>query len=198
MMSFVKLLACVLLRLLELKAAPRLLGGSVFAKHIRRPSYRGSKSSRGSSSLWVKAKVLTVAKKRPWYLNLRWFSYTHLLLAESTVQTLVLAPGPLHWLFLPFFFFFKFIYLFWETEGERESQAVSKLSAQSPMKGLNSQTMRSWPEPKSRVRCLTDWDTQTPHWLFLVPGPLLPPDSHIISSFTTFKSFSTGPVRTTT
>ena len=28
--------------------------------------------------------------------------------------------------------------------------------------GSNSQTMRSWPEPRSRVRCLTNWATQVP------------------------------------
>ena len=56
-------------------------------------------------------------------------------------------------------FFFKFIY-FWERaragEGqkERETQNLklapgSELSAQSLTRGLNSQTVRSWPEPKS-------------------------------------------------
>ena len=43
------------------------------------------------------------------------------------------------------------------------------LSAQSPMRGLNSQTLRSWPELKPRVRCLTDWATQAPLFdLFLI------------------------------
>ena len=63
----------------------------------------------------------------------------------------------------------KFIYLFWETvregqretEGERDSQAGSTLSVQSPTPGLISGTVRSRPEPKSRVGCLTDWATQT-------------------------------------
>ena len=41
-----------------------------------------------------------------------------------------------------------------EGQGERETQNPKKapgseLSAQSQMQGLNSQTMRSWPEPKS-------------------------------------------------
>ena len=40
-------------------------------------------------------------------------------------------------------------------EGDRESQAVSTLSAQSPTWGSISWTMRSWPEPKSRVRHFT-------------------------------------------
>ena len=70
------------------------------------------------------------------------------------------------------YFFFKFIYFERQREREsagasrgeagRESQAVFTLSAQSPMQGSNSRTMRSWPEPKSRVRCLTDWATQAP------------------------------------
>ena len=71
-----------------------------------------------------------------------------------------------------FYFSFKFLLLlfshFWreresnqgrgrEREGERESQAGSTLSAQSPMRGPNSRTVRSWPEPKSTVRRSTDW-----------------------------------------
>uniref|UniRef100_A0ABI8A378 Uncharacterized protein n=1 Tax=Felis catus TaxID=9685 RepID=A0ABI8A378_FELCA len=43
-----------------------------------------------------------------------------------------------------------------ERERERVSQAGSTLSAQSPMWGLNPRTVRSRPEPKSRVGCLTD------------------------------------------
>ena len=44
--------------------------------------------------------------------------------------------------------FFKFMYLFWENEGERESQAGSTLSVQS-LTGSDSRTVRSWPELKS-------------------------------------------------
>ena len=47
-----------------------------------------------------------------------------------------------------------------QREGERESQAGSLQSAWSPTPGLNPRTMRSWPELKSRVRCLSDWATQ--------------------------------------
>ena len=46
-----------------------------------------------------------------------------------------------------------------EREGEKESQASSVFSAE-PNTGLSLMTVRSWPEPKSRVRYLTDWDTQ--------------------------------------
>ena len=64
-------------------------------------------------------------------------------------------------------FLLKFIYLFWERErdrickrgsgreeGYRESQAGSTLPVQSQMQSLNSGTMRSWPEPKSRAPSL--------------------------------------------
>ena len=73
------------------------------------------------------------------------------------------------------FFFFKFTYLFkerekesrggTEREGERESQGVSALSVQSLMQGSNSQTVRSWPEQKPRIRCFTDGATQASHLL---------------------------------
>ena len=43
-----------------------------------------------------------------------------------------------------------------EGEGERESQAGSTLQAQSPLWCSIPKTMRSSPEPKSRVGCLTD------------------------------------------
>ena len=75
-----------------------------------------------------------------------------------------------------FLFYIKFIYLFWEREctnewkrttewkgvgkGQRESQVGSMLSALSPRQDLISGTRRSWPEQRSRVRCLTDWATQ--------------------------------------
>ena len=71
--------------------------------------------------------------------------------------------------FLFFNIFFNF-YLFWEREREqarewgkgkerreRESQAGSEPTAQSPTWGSNPQTASSWPEQKSRVRGLTDW-----------------------------------------
>ena len=64
------------------------------------------------------------------------------------------------------YFFLLNVYLFilrestsWgggEREGDKESQAGSMLSVQSPMQGLIPQTVRSLPEMKSRIRCLTD------------------------------------------
>ena len=75
------------------------------------------------------------------------------------------------------FFFFKFTYLFRERmctwagkeqiERERESQAGTMLSAQSPTWGSNPQTKRSWPEPKPRVRGWTNWDTEVPLATFI-------------------------------
>ena len=49
----------------------------------------------------------------------------------------------------------------WRAEGERESQADSVPSTE-PNAGLHLTTLRSWPEPKSRVQRLTDWATQAP------------------------------------
>ena len=53
-----------------------------------------------------------------------------------------------------------------DREIERESQAGSMLSVQSLTWSLNSLTRRLWPEPKSRVRCLTNWATQMPYFSF--------------------------------
>ena len=57
------------------------------------------------------------------------------------------------------FFFLTFLFIFGGTErdsaseggaeGDTESEAGLKLSAQSPMQGLNPQTTRSWPEQKA-------------------------------------------------
>ena len=49
-----------------------------------------------------------------------------------------------------------------QREGETESQAGSTSPAQSPMRDSNSQIVRSWPEPRSRVRRLTRCTTQVP------------------------------------
>ena len=75
--------------------------------------------------------------------------------------------------FLPFFFL-KCIYLFWERqrqceqgsgrerEGDRESKEGLAPATQTPVWGLNSRTVRSWPKPKSVVGCSTDWAIQVP------------------------------------
>ena len=49
------------------------------------------------------------------------------------------------------------MYLFWKRGKERESQAGSAPSAQSLMRGLNSWSVRLWPEMKPS---LTNWATQ--------------------------------------
>ena len=62
--------------------------------------------------------------------------------------------------------FLKFIFLrLWvgtEREGERERilGTVCALLPQNLIWGPVPWTMRSWPYPKSRVRCSTDWTTQ--------------------------------------
>ena len=47
-----------------------------------------------------------------------------------------------------------------EGEGERESYQTA-LSTESDA-GLDISNLRSWPKPKSRVRCSTDWASQAP------------------------------------
>ena len=54
---------------------------------------------------------------------------------------------------------------------ERESQADSLLSVESDL-SLHLMTQRSWPELKSRVRCLTDWVTQALKRIFLTENQL--------------------------
>ena len=69
-----------------------------------------------------------------------------------------------------YFIIFKKCFYFWERGRGRErgreanggSKGGSVLTAESPMQGLNSQTVRSWPELKSWVIHLTDWTTQVP------------------------------------
>ena len=55
-----------------------------------------------------------------------------------------------------------------EREEDRGSPAGSVLSVQSLMWGLNSWTMRSWPEPKSRVGRSTNWATQAPQSMIIL------------------------------
>ena len=93
---------------------------------------------------------------------------------ETLLSFMSLYPPYLRYNFLINFFykhlFFKFIYLFWERqrkheqggterEGERESQADS---AWSVFKPWTHETLRAWPELKSRIRHLTNWVTQEP------------------------------------
>ena len=52
-----------------------------------------------------------------------------------------------------------------ENEGERENpKQAPRCQHKAPCKGPISGTVRSWPEPKSRVGRLTSWATQVPPW----------------------------------
>ena len=77
-------------------------------------------------------------------------------------------------------FFFLVVFIYFEREqerakhgggrgreGERESQAGSKLSTQSPTQGWHPQTVRSCPELKPKVGCLLNRATQVPLSFFL-------------------------------
>ena len=44
---------------------------------------------------------------------------------------------------------------------------VASMPSMDPNAGLELTTLRSWPELRSRVRCLTNWTTQEPMWIFL-------------------------------
>ena len=105
-------------------------------------------------------------------------------------------------------FFKVYFYLFWERdreqagEGQREkeieSQASSALSAQSPLWGRNSWAVQSWPEMKSRVRCLIKWATQVPEHLQLwnVPTPPLKNQklTHLFNKLRAYYVISSVPV----
>ena len=90
----------------------------------------------------------------------------HVILLVKTMLKFYHIVFPL----LSSLFYFFDVYLFilreresrggTEREGDKESQSGSALPMQSPMWGSNSQSLRSWPEPKSRVRWLTDWATK--------------------------------------
>ena len=65
----------------------------------------------------------------------------------------------------PFFFFFRercCMHAWGQREREKEYQACSTPSPWNPMRSLNSWTVKSWSESKSRVRHLTHGATQAP------------------------------------
>ena len=70
----------------------------------------------------------------------------------------------------------------WAGEGQRKRKRENPtqgltLWAQSPTRGSNSGTVRSWPEPKPTVRCLTPWATQV-HWGYPLKSPALKSRTH--------------------
>ena len=75
-----------------------------------------------------------------------------------------------HWFFSPIIQYYKCIvsYDFLWGEGQRERRRMRILAgsmlSMELNEGLYLTTLRSWPEPKSRVRHLTDWTTQVPQW----------------------------------
>ena len=65
------------------------------------------------------------------------------------------------------YFFLNLLIYFWEVGRDRErrrQRIPSRLHTVSaePSMGLNPQTVRSWCEPRSRVRCLKNWTTRHP------------------------------------
>ena len=102
-------------------------------------------------------------------------------------------------IYITFKYFLEFICLFWERESQRErereieSQAGSMPSAQSPTRGSNSLTVRSWPEQRSKIRCLIYWATQEPlyyrfltinmHWGISQQSSLSDLPKHLFCSF---------------
>ena len=103
----------------------------------------------------------------PWLLERKWS-------ISAVVQTYLPSSFLLFLFFLSFLSYIFNFYLFFffererqqaregQREKERESQAGSILSVQSPVRGLNSWTVRSRPEPKPTVRRLTDRATPAP------------------------------------
>ena len=70
-------------------------------------------------------------------------------------------------------FIYLFIYLLRSSQGgaEREGERNPKQALRWQW-GANSRTVRLSPEPKPRVRCLTDWVTQTPSYSYFTVFPI--------------------------
>ena len=95
-------------------------------------------------------------------------------LYSSTTPGSSFSKWPVETYFQVVWFFFFKIYLFSRLRdrmlewGERENPQVDSVLSAEPNVGLDRRTLRSCPEPKSRVQHLTDWATQTPQdvWCF--------------------------------
>ena len=104
-----------------------------------------------------------------WYAYKLWKNFFHLVICHCVCVCVCVCV----------FLFFIFMHLFLNVYFERESVCTHKWGRgrdrgrermnpkqtlyyyhiASSMRGLISQIMRSWPEPKSRVGSLTDWAT---------------------------------------
>ena len=102
--------------------------------------------------------------------NLAKFFFSYLIISQYSLIRKLLCSSV-----YSFFFFFLKFYLFFERdrdsvsrlgaerEGERESPTGALLVSTEPDgRAQTYETMRSWPELKSRVRRLTDWATEVP------------------------------------
>ena len=138
---------------------------SLLGRH-NKVQYAGSADSGHYFLMLLEARSLRSRCQRHWFL-LRPLSFVCSWPSPSIFTRSFLWA---HTCLCPnFLFFFLNVRLFWEIKWtsrgrgrERESQAGPMLSAQSPTWGSISWTTRSWPEPKSRIGCLTDWATQAP------------------------------------
>ena len=120
-------------------------------------------------------KILVKIPKKNYWISLLLFYLRHYKIVFQSFFKHATAWGV--------FFFLCYLFILRDREKERvcmhvsrggtqreKSQAGFALSAQSLMCGSIPQTMRSWPELKSRVRCLTDRATQAPqHRPIIIP-----------------------------
>ena len=114
--------------------------------------------------LWIALLTFVVPDLYPLLFSSGW--HIRLILPDSLWNLMSIFPHTyrakfdcllLICLSCPFFYIYLFILRDSKCEQEksRESQAGSTLSVQSPIWGSNTWAMRSWPELKSRVGCLT-------------------------------------------
>ena len=146
-----------------------------YVKKMHISGARDGRTERGSEKWWFSWFSLGTNFRLG---DLNWVEYTHF--EGGSIFLIGLIPLDYVYMILPLSFSKKkslFIYL-WEREWaqvregrrERERETIpSRLPAVSaqPNAGLDPTTLRSWPEQKSRVGCLTNWVTQVPLHDFL-------------------------------
>ena len=108
--------------------------------------------------------------RSPWVFHI-WF-----LLCWGMFPLNLLCGGLLPWMVVYFVkcffclltwsygFYFYFLFIFREREWEKGIEGTrERISNRATVSvGLNPMTLGSWPEPKLRVGCFTDWATQAP------------------------------------